>query len=515
MKLHISIAWALVLVPACHAHDHQREGHIHAAGDDRPALSFTHWTDTTELFMECPAFVRGEDSACAAHVTRLQPFSALASGRVDIVLRATSREERFGAEAPTVPGIFRPVAKPASAGSKRLWVEIRGEGIAAAHDLGEVTVYENTAAARAGIPEQSEPPGRITFLKEQQWPIDFATEAVSEHELRPSMRAFGNLRARTDADVTMSAPVAGRISTRGETFPQIGQRVTIDDPLGALAPRLEAVDLASLQLAIKSGTLEVQFAERERQRLENLRMQGAVPERRVQEAKHTADEAQATLSAAERRLEQFRRVERPVGSAESAVVLRAPLTGTITAVHAAPGAFVEAGAPLFRVTDLTQLWLEVHAPAADLSRLDDPQGASFSIDHGVSVIELAAESLAARARVIDPSSQTLSLLFHVDNASGRLPAGAYARVQLVTGDARRTLALPESALVDDSGVFVVFVQMEGEAFERRPVRLGVRDRGLVEVMSGLRAAERVVTLGAWSVKLAASSGAIPAHGHAH
>jgi multidrug efflux pump subunit AcrA (membrane-fusion protein) len=88
-------------------------------------------------------------------------------------------------------------------------------------------------------------------------------------------------------------------------------------------------------------------------------------------------------------------------------------------------------------------------------------------------------------------------------------------VHIVNGEERTALAVPESALVDDSGMFVVFVQVEGEAFERRVVRLGARDRGYVEVLGGLRAGDHVVTRGAWSVKLAASSGSIPAHGHAH
>jgi multidrug efflux pump subunit AcrA (membrane-fusion protein) len=61
----------------------------------------------------------------------------------------------------------------------------------------------------------------------------------------------------------------------------------------------------------------------------------------------------------------------------------------------------------------------------------------------------------------------------------------------------------------------VFVQVEGEAFERRVVRIGARDRGFVEVSTGVSPGEHVVSRGAWSVKLAASSGAIPAHGHSH
>ncbi|MBK8588870.1 MAG: hypothetical protein IPN77_07035 [Sandaracinaceae bacterium] len=88
-------------------------------------------------------------------------------------------------------------------------------------------------------------------------------------------------------------------------------------------------------------------------------------------------------------------------------------------------------------------------------------------------------------------------------------------MHIANGDARSALTVPESALVDDNGMFVVFVQIEGEAFERRVVRLGARDSGHVEVLSGVLAGEHVVTIGAWSVKLAASSGAIPAHGHAH
>jgi RND family efflux transporter MFP subunit len=291
--------------------------------------------------------------------------------------------------------------------------------------------------------------------------------------------------------------------------------VTINDSLGALAPRLEAADLASLELAVKSGGLELQFAEREQQRLEGLRGQGAVPERRVQDATHAAEEAQANLVAAQRRLDQFRRAEHNVGRAESTIPLLAPLFGTITAVHVAPGSFVEAGAALFRVTDLTQLWLEAHVPAADLARLDSPRGASFVVEGSERAIELPPGALVTRARVIDPASQTLALLFAVDNAGGGLPVGAFCRVLLITGDERRVLALPESAVVDDSGTFVVFVQSEGEAFERRIVRLGVRDRGLVEIVSGVQRGEHVVTRGAWSVKLAASSGAIPAHGHSH
>ena len=77
------------------------------------------------------------------------------------------------------------------------------------------------------------------------------------------------------------------------------------------------------------------------------------------------------------------------------------------------------------------------------------------------------------------------------------------------------LAIPSSALIEDGGKKIVFVQTEGETFARRVVRTGIRSKGLVEVLGGVAAGERVVTKGAYEVRLAAASGAIPKHGHVH
>jgi cobalt-zinc-cadmium efflux system membrane fusion protein len=515
--LAVSIAAA-----SCHSHDDGEEhghdhgqGHEHASEDPRPALSFTHWTDRTELFMELRALVVGQDSPCAAHVTRLEPFSALASGSVTVLLRGPTGEERFENRAPSVPGIFRPVAKPKAAGPRRLMVEIRSEGLASEHDLGDVTVHETADAARAAIREEPEASGRITFLKEQQWPIEFGTAIAEERPLREALRVLGTIRSRADGDVVVMAPVAGRVATNGGEFPRLGVKVAIGDLLGRLAPRLEAADLASLELAVTSAQLEVQYAEREKGRLEGLRREGAVPERRVEDAEHAADEARAALATAQKRMEQFRRVERTAGGNEGSVQLRAPLSGTVTEIHTAPGAFVEAGAPLFRVTDVTQLWLEARVPESDMSQLGAMRGASLVLEGSDEALELPAEALVGRGHVVDPVSRTLPVLFAVDNSSGRFSVGAFARAFLVHGDERRALTVPESSLVDDGGISVVFVQVQGEAFERRVVRIGARDRGSVEVLAGVRPGEHVVSRGAWSVRLAASSGAIPAHGHSH
>jgi multidrug efflux pump subunit AcrA (membrane-fusion protein) len=62
---------------------------------------------------------------------------------------------------------------------------------------------------------------------------------------------------------------------------------------------------------------------------------------------------------------------------------------------------------------------------------------------------------------------------------------------------------------------VAFVQVSGETFEKRELKVGIRDSGFVQVLEGIKAGERVVTKGAYAIRLSSISGVIPAHGHAH
>ncbi|HEX4935767.1 MAG TPA: hypothetical protein VFV33_21455 [Gemmatimonadaceae bacterium] len=117
--------------------------------------------------------------------------------------------------------------------------------------------------------------------------------------------------------------------------------------------------------------------------------------------------------------------------------------------------------------------------------------------------------------MIDPVSRTLPLIYEVPNPAGAIKVGANARALVRTSARIDGVVVPASAILDDNGRPIVFVQVEGETFERREVTLGGREGDLVLVRTGVQPGERVVSGAAYQVRLASLSTAVPAHGHEH
>jgi membrane fusion protein, heavy metal efflux system len=187
------------------------------------------------------------------------------------------------------------------------------------------------------------------------------------------------------------------------------------------------------------------------------------------------------------------------------------------AVHVASGQGVEEGELVLEIMDLERVWLVAQVFEQDIPRVESARTAWFTIDGYLNAFSIDDKDgkVVTLGRVLDPQTRTVPLVFELTNPEGRLRVGQFARVVIATGQPERKLAIPDSAVIDDAGKAIAFVQVEGEAFERRPLTLGIRSNGWVEVQEGLAPGEHVVTTGAYEIKLASSAGAIPAHGHVH
>lgn len=490
-------------------HEGGEHGHGHAHGG---GISVTSFEQATELFVEYPPLVLGEEAAFAAHLTWTgERFSAVNEGTLVVTVDKGQESARAEAAVSSTPGIFRPVLKPSAAGRHRLRLTLTVGERSHVHDLGEVEIYASAAQAAKAHPEEDEEDGSISFTKEQQWKLDFAHAPVIERELRESVAAAATLRPVASREALVSSPAAGVLEGGASEFPYLGMAVERGQVLMTLVPRLASgVDLATLEADLQRARAHLDHTTQVARRLRALADAQAIAPSRAAEAEHEADIARTDLRAAERRLGSAR-------GAGDGVPLRAPLAGTVVEVRTARGAAVDEGQALVHIADLGQLWLQADIPESDLGRVTQPVGAYFQVDGAAATILTAGHNarLVAFGGLVDAQTRTAPAVFEFDNADRALRAGMRVAARVFTGKVQRMPAVPASAVIDDNGQSVVFVMKDGEAFERRIVRTGTRDGDWLGIEGGLTVGERVVTVGAYQVRLAATAPAAMGHGHAH
>src|SRR4030095_15922026 len=103
--------------------------------------------------------------------------------------------------------------------------------------------------------------------------------------------------------------------------------------------------------------------------------------------------------------------------------------------------------------------------------------------------------------VVDEQSRAATAVFEVNNASGDLKLGMQANLRLGAGEKSSVVLVPRESILDNEGKKIVYVLRTGEEFERRDVVVGDEYGNEVAIVSGVKPGERVVTQGAYQLKL--------------
>src|SRR5215203_810250 len=437
--------------------------------------AITLWTDSTELFMEHPALIVGAPDKFAVHLTDITDFAPLRSGK--ITLRFVPRDG--GAplvvtqETPRAPGIYGPAPEFKRAGIYDLTLLVASPQ---AHDSITVPGLKVYAKAEDAPREEEGGGAAISFLKEQQWKTPgFQTAFASSGELFASFVATGVIEAAAGRRAEVTAPIAGLVDAASVArSPSAGQRVQRGAILAYMTPSLGegGSSYAEARAALRE-------AQDEHTRAKRLVEADAAPQRRLHEAENR-------LQAAREALVGFGGL-----AAGGRLPIRAPISGEVVTRSIALGGRLDAGAPLFTIVDPSIVTLRVNVPAAQASLITPRSGASFLIEGSQRVYQAAA--VLSVGSVIDPASRTLPVIYQIPNSDGSIKVGQNARVQIQTGQRVTGVVIPISAVLDEDGRPIAYVQPEGESFQKRELRLGGRQGDRVLVLDGVKAGERVVT----------------------
>ncbi len=186
------------------------------------------------------------------------------------------------------------------------------------------------------------------------------------------------------------------------------------------------------------------------------------------------------------------------GKAADFLAVRSPISGTVVECGVSAGGYVEVGAPLLKLADLSSVWLAVHIFEKDLSSVS--AGAKAEITVAAWPGESFHGTLDLVGAVMDEATRTVVGRVEAANPSGRLKPGMFADVRLVARNAVTFLAVPEEAVRTMGGKSVVFIPAEGGKYVRRDVTTGRVVDGWTEILDGLRAGESVVAGGSFDIK---------------
>jgi len=349
--------------------------------------------------------------------------------------------------------------------------------------------------------------GRVAFRMEQQWLIKMKLAKADEAQLAPQIRSTGRV-VPVPANHALVAPSVGGI-IRGATLPRVGQRVKQGQLVATLIQTPTAAEATQIQI-------ENTRIEAERRRLTQLEIEA---EARLEEATHDlgrskrlyekkaysakaleADELNRTAAAAQ--LEAIReqlKALHPVTVANSTYEVRAAISGTVVSVSKSSGEQVAPGEAILEIVGLDKVWVEAPIFEKDLGRLTKDVRAVFT------TAAFAGKEFQGRLisvnKVVDEQSRAAKAFFEVPNALGELSIGMQANVRLDAGTPASVLLIPREAVLDNEGKKIVYVQITGEEFERRDVVLGDEYGKNVAIISGIKSGERVVTQGAYQLKL--------------
>jgi Cu(I)/Ag(I) efflux system membrane fusion protein len=316
----------------------------------------------------------------------------------------------------------------------------------------------------------------VTLTEHQRFHIRLETAEVKESSVPIPLTLPGKviLNERRRAEIT--ARLAGRVE-KVSAF--AGDRVTA----GQLLAQIFSQDFLAMQMEYL-------------QAVERTRRLGA----------ESSDQstAKTILLSARRKLEVAGLSENDLQQLETAkepmsfLPVRAPFAGAVLSAEVRQGQFVELGAHLFEIADLSTLWVLADIYEQDLPRIH--KGMKAQVEVTPYPREMFPATVTEIFDVVDAQTRTVKARLEVQNPERKLKPEMFASVHLTTELGGNTIKVPASAMLGGTEKHFVFVAINDSTFEKRDVRTGAETRDIVEILDGLATGERIVVRGGFFLK---------------
>ena len=495
-KFFLIITLAALLLNSCSTKTEEQK---HEHGPE--PLTYTMYSEQSEIFVEFKPLVIGSTSKFAAHFTVLgEKFLPLTEGTVTVSLIVNGNGIRQSATAPTVPGIYQLALTPKTAGTGKLIFDIVTKSFTDQIVIEDVKVYADEKAMLADQSEESAN-NEIAYLKEQAWKVEFANAPVTKQPFSDIIKTNGQILSAPGDEMMVIAKASGIVLFSGNKT-IIGSEVNAGTNLFTVT----GSDIAegNIDAKYKGAKANYEKAKMDYERAMELLKDKIVSQKDYQQTKLDFENAQTAFNAIAKNY-----------SVRGQAVL-ANINGYVKNIFVTEGQFVEAGTPLATISKNKKLILQANVSQKYFNNLSSITSANFKSTERETVYSTTQLNgkIISFGRSATEHSPFIPVTFEIDNTKNLIP-GSVAEVYLKSIPIPDALVIPFSSLLEEQGNFFVYVQTGGESFQKREVAIGASDGILVQLLSGVAEGERVVTKGAYQIKLSTATGTLPAHGHEH
>lgn len=340
--------------------------------------------------------------------------------------------------------------------------------------------------------------GEVVFKKQDAEAIGLQTRIMQPGVFSEVIKTSGQIQSAQGTETVLVATVPG-VVTLGDTRFVDGTSVRKGQPVLTLASN--ALSDGDVAIRVKNAYLT---AKREFERMEQLVGDKIVSQKDYEQARLAYENAKVAYDA--------------INGKQSVrgVAVTAPMNGFLKNILVKEGDYVTVGQPLATISQNSRLVLRADVSEKNYARLPMIRSAHFKTPYDDKVYKL--DELGGRLLSYGKSSGNNSfyipVLFEFDN-KGAVIAGSYVEVYLLGKPMEQVLSVPVSALVEEQGLYCVYLRLDEDCYKKQYVTLGADNGEAVQILSGLKAGDEVVTKGAYQIKLASASNAIPAHTHHH
>lgn len=503
-KSHLLFIAAMLVFIGCgneeehnHSHGHGHEhGHSHSTVEP---VSYTVYTDRTELFVEFKPLIKGQVSKFAAHFTTLgDNFNAVTEGSVSLKLIGKKDQPSFKSEAPSSPGIFRLSLKPINTGKFDLLFILKTKNYVDTIAIENISVYPSEKVAMKDV-QESNIGVEISYLKEQAWKVEFANEPVVNQSFNEVIKTTGEIMPAQGDEVIITAKSSG-IITYGKTQKLIGSHVKKGESLFSISGGGLSDNNIDNDYLESKATYEKALANYDRAKQ-------LIKDKIISQKEYNSIELEYQNAKV-----NYNNLSNNYTS--SGKKITAPIEGYIKNIVVNEGEFVQVGQPIASISQNQKLILKAEVPQKYFSSLTNITSANFITPYDNKFYN--SDSLNGRFISYGKNAKEyyIPVYFEIDNTGDIIP-GSFVEIFLKAKAMNNVLVIPAEAILEEQGEYFTYVQTSGEGFQKRQLKLGAYDGFSYQVLSGVNENERVVTKGAYQIKLATMSGKMPAHGHEH